>query len=30
VYAAEVDLDAGWNAPLVIGQPAEVVVRGGR
>ena len=27
VYAAKVDLDAGWNAPLVPGQPAEVVVR---
>lgn len=27
VYAAKVDLDAGWNAPLVVGQPAEVVVR---
>ncbi|HEX9687997.1 MAG TPA: efflux RND transporter periplasmic adaptor subunit [Thermoanaerobaculia bacterium] len=26
VYAAKVDLDAGWNAPLVPGQPAEVVV----
>lgn len=29
VFAAEVDLDAGWNAPLVVGQPAEVIVRGG-
>jgi HlyD family secretion protein len=28
VYAAKVDLDAGWNAPLVPGQPAEVVVTG--
>jgi HlyD family secretion protein len=26
VYAAKVDLDAGWNASLVPGQPAEVVV----
>ena len=26
VYAAKVDLDAGWNAPLVPGQPAEVLV----
>jgi HlyD family secretion protein len=26
VYAAKADLDAGWNAPLVPGQPAEVVV----
>jgi HlyD family secretion protein len=26
VYAAKVDLEAGWNAPLVPGQPAEVVV----
>ena len=26
VYGAKVDLDAGWNAPLVPGQPAEVVV----
>ncbi len=24
VYAAKVDLDDGWNAPLVPGQPAEV------
>jgi HlyD family secretion protein len=27
VYAAKVDLDAGWGAPLVPGQPAEVIVR---
>lgn len=27
VYAAKVDLDAGWKEPLVPGQPAEVVVR---
>ena len=26
VYAAKADLDDGWNAPLVPGQPAEVVV----
>lgn len=26
VYAAKADLDAGWDAPLVPGQPAEVVV----
>lgn len=26
VYAAKVDLDAGWTAPLVPGQPAEVLV----
>jgi HlyD family secretion protein len=26
VFAAKVDLDAGWDAPLVPGQPAEVVV----
>ena len=26
VYAAKVDLDAGWKAPLVPGQPAQVVV----
>ena len=26
VYAAKADLDAGWNAPLVPGQPAEVIV----
>jgi HlyD family secretion protein len=25
VYAAEVDLDLGWDAPLVPGQPADVV-----
>ena len=25
VYAAKVDLDSGWNVPLVPGQPAEVV-----
>jgi HlyD family secretion protein len=29
VYAAEVDLDAGWDAPLVPGQPADVVVEAG-
>ena len=29
VYAAKVDLDAGWNEPLVPGQPAEVSVRVG-
>ena len=28
VYAAKVDLDAGWEAPLVPGQPAEVLVEG--
>jgi HlyD family secretion protein len=28
VYAAKVDLDAGWDAPLVPGQPAEVIVAG--
>jgi HlyD family secretion protein len=28
VYAAKVDLDAGWDAPLVPGQPAEVLVEG--
>ena len=28
VYAAKVDLDAGWDAPLVPGQPAEVTVDG--
>jgi len=28
VYAAKVDLDAGWDAPLVPGQPAEVLVDG--
>ena len=27
VYAAKVDLDAGWNVPLVPGQPAEVVIK---
>jgi HlyD family secretion protein len=26
VFAAKVDLDEGWNAPLVPGQPADVVV----
>lgn len=26
-YAAKVDLDAGWNAPLVPGQPADVRVK---
>lgn len=26
VYAAKVDLDGGWNEPLVPGQPAEVYV----
>jgi HlyD family secretion protein len=26
VYAAKVDLDAGWDAPLVPGQPAEVLL----
>lgn len=26
VYAAKVDLDAGWKVPLVPGQPAEVLV----
>lgn len=26
VYAAKVDLDAGWEVPLVPGQPAEVLV----
>ena len=29
VYAAKVDLDAGWDAALVPGQPAEVVVETG-
>jgi HlyD family secretion protein len=29
VYAAKVDLDAGWNVPLVPGQPAEVIVKVG-
>jgi HlyD family secretion protein len=27
VYAAKIDLDAGWNAPLVPGQPADVRVK---
>ena len=27
VYATKVDLDEGWNAPLVPGQPAEVLLR---
>src|ERR1019366_5341501 len=27
VYAAKGDLDAGWNAPLVPGQPADVRVK---
>lgn len=27
VYAAEIDLEAGWDAPLVPGQPAEVTLR---
>ncbi len=27
VYAAKVDLDAGWSAPLVPGQPADVRVK---
>lgn len=27
VYAAKVDLEGGWNAPLVPGQPAEVRIR---
>jgi HlyD family secretion protein len=27
VYATKIDLDEGWNAPLVPGQPAEVVLR---
>jgi HlyD family secretion protein len=27
VYAAKVDLDAGWNAPLVPGQPADVRIK---
>jgi HlyD family secretion protein len=26
VYAAQADLDEGWNAPLVPGQPADVIV----
>ena len=29
VYAAKVDLDGGWDAPLVPGQPAEVLIRTG-
>lgn len=29
VYGAKVDLDAGWDAPLVPGQPAEVTPTGG-
>ena len=28
VYAAKVDLDAGWAEPLVPGQPAEVTIAG--
>jgi HlyD family secretion protein len=28
VYAAKVDLDAGWTEPLVPGQPAEVTITG--
>lgn len=28
VFAAKVDLDAGWDAPLVPGQPAEVTIEG--
>lgn len=28
VYAAKVDLDAGWDSPLVPGQPAEVTIEG--
>jgi HlyD family secretion protein len=27
VYAAKVDLDAGWGVPLVPGQPADVTIR---
>jgi len=27
VYATKVDLDAGWDVPLVPGQPAEVLIR---
>jgi HlyD family secretion protein len=27
VYAAKVDLEGGWNVPLVPGQPAEVTIR---
>jgi HlyD family secretion protein len=26
VYAAKVDLDGGWNVPLIPGQPAEVTI----
>jgi HlyD family secretion protein len=29
VYAAKVDLEGGWDAPLVPGQPAEVLIRTG-
>ena len=28
VYAAKIDLDAGWAEPLVPGQPAEVTITG--
>lgn len=28
VYAAKIDLDAGWAEPLVPGQPAEVTIAG--
>jgi HlyD family secretion protein len=27
VYATKVDLEGGWNVPLVPGQPAEVVIK---
>ncbi len=27
VYAAKIDLEGGWNVPLVPGQPAEVSIR---
>ena len=27
VYATKVDLEGGWDVPLVPGQPAEVVIR---
>jgi HlyD family secretion protein len=27
VYATKVDLDGGWDVPLVPGQPAEVVIK---
>jgi HlyD family secretion protein len=27
VYATKVDLDGGWDVPLVPGQPAEVLIR---